>query len=371
MNEYEINDVRGENEFKGVTFSNFKRSDVKKELLNSLSTGKIESALHWSTEFICIGCFIELWDIILNFVGKHIHLGNPKLPIYLEMRFNNFKQVIQNGYAGFEINMRNNITIRKLFAEIITVLCISKKKHSIESIKIKSSDEFDITSISSRLKAPTIQYASSIYKKDDPKELYIAVNELAYHLSCDSRNSLEACYWVEWILEFENICKKKKEMCTCERRSFVKVDDKLQKEPVWIIWDILFHVVNNEISSTVNTITKNKKVKYCDVTKKILHSIFELFIIRYTSSTKRKRKYLIYFAISLLTENVNMNVNIIENKNTVENVTNKINLLYKEIKKNEKPPIVDYLSTGVEKSNIHKTFEKLEAMNSINTIIRN
>lgn len=366
MNEYEINDIRGENEFKGITFSNFKRSDVKKELLNSLSTGKIEHALHWSTEFICCGCFIELWDIILNFVGKHIHLGNPKLPIYLEMRFINFKQVVQNGYAGFEINMRNNNTIRKLFAEIITILCISKKKHSIESIKIKKQDEFDITTMSSRLKAPSIQYAVNIYKTDDPKELYIAINELAYHMSGDSRNSLEACYWVEWILEFENLCKKKKEICLCECRSFVTVDDKFQKEPVWIIWDILFHVANDDTNKTTN-----KKVTYCDVTKKILQSIFELFTIRYTSGTKRKRKYLIYFAISLLTDNVNLDVNIIENKITVDNITKKINLLYKEIKKNEKAPVDDYLFSGVvERTNLDRTIEKLEAMNGINTIMR-
>ena len=356
MNDFEINDIRNEKQFKGITFSKFKRTDAKKELLNSLSTGHIEKALHWSAEFICCGCFIELWDIILNFVGKHIHLGNPKLPIYLEMRFNQFKELIST-YSGFELNMRNSDKIRKIFAEIIAVICNSKKKHSIESVKIKKQEEFDMTTMASKLKAPNVNYATAIFKKDDPKELFIAINELAYHVSKDSRNALDACYWLEWILEFENLCKKKKEMCICERRTFVQVDEKFQKEPIWIIWDILFYSVN-------------MKKNYCEVTKKILRSIFELFTIRYSSGSKRKRKYLLYFAISLLTETIDLSVDIIENKNTVDTITKKIDMIYKEIKKNEKSPATDYLFAGVEKSNREKTFEKLEAMNNINTVIR-
>ena len=354
MNEFEINDVRSEKDFKGITFSKFKKTDVKKELLNSLKSGRIEQALHWSAEFICCGCFIDLWDIILTFVGKHIHLGNPKLPIYLEMRFNNFKELIST-YNGVELDIRNNDRVRKIFAEIITVLCSSKKKHSIESIKIKKQEEFDMTSMSSKLKAPGVQYATNIFKKDDPKELFIAINEFAFHLSKDSRSSLDACYWLEWILEFENLCKKRKEVCICERRPFVKVDEKCVKEPVWMIWDVLFNVN-----------TKRKS----EISDKILRSIFELFCIRYTSGVKKKRKYLLYFAISLVTDTFDSSIDIIENKATVDNITKKINLIYKEIKKNEQAPATDYLFNGLEKSNREKTFEKLEALSGINTIIR-
>ena len=355
MDEFEINDMRSDKEFKGVTFSKFKRADARKELLNSLKNGKIEHALNWSAEFICCGLFIEVWDIILIFLGKHIHLGNPKLPIYLELRFNNFKEVVQNGYTGFEMNMRNNTKIRKLFAEIITVLCQSKQKHSIESVKIKKQEEFDMTTMSSKLKAPNVTYVTNVFKKDDPKELFIAINEFMYHLSKDSLNSLDACYWFEWIIEFDNLCKKKKEVCICERRTFVNVDEKFQKDPIWIIWDAIFFYSTNG---------------KCDISKKIIKSIFELFTIRYSAGAKKKRKYLVYFAISVITETFNKNVNIIEDKEMVDNITKRINLIYKEVKKNEVSPATDYLFNGVEKSNREKTFEKLEAMNAMNTIIR-
>jgi hypothetical protein len=80
---------------------------------------------------------------------------------------------------------------------------------------------------------------------------------------------------------------------------------------------------------------------------------------------------LLYFAISLLTEKFDSNIDIIENKTTVDNITKKINLIYKEIKKNEQAPIVDYLFMGLEtKSNIDKSLEKLDLLNNMNTIIR-
>ena len=348
MNADEINDIREKNEFTGISFSGYKKSDVKRQLIHNINNNKIEESCYWSGELICSGHFLELWEIIILIAGKNIHLGNPKLPIYLNLRFSNFKTILQNGYIDNELQMRNNKKIRILFCEMICVLCISTKKPSFEKIKIEK-DAFDMVSISSKIKAPSILYDPEIYRKDDPKELFIPINELIYNFK--EKNTLQCCYWIEWIIEFDIMCRKKKTPLTCEYRDFVNVHDHFKKDTIWIIWDIIFYFSDS------------------DICKKILTNILELFMIKYNFSVKKKRRNLLYFAVELVTELTDLNQDIIKDKSNIENIKNKIGLIYKTIKKNEHAPKTNYLFNNLDsKSNLDKTIEKLDKMNSIMNI---
>lgn len=362
MDTNHINDIRVS--FRNITFSKFQKSKARLELLKNLYDEKIENACYWSAEFICAGHYLDLWDIILYYVYKYIHNGNPKLTLYLNMRYNNFISILQNGYSKELLALRNNEKIRKLFCEIICVLCFSNKKNVISDVKLDKNNSFDLTCMSEKFKAPNVSYIEEIIKEDDPKELIIPINELIFNLI--NKNIISVYYWYEWIIEYENICIKKKKKCVCENRSYAPTGN--MHDIIWIIWDILFYysdpaIVDKKytiIDSENNNNNNNNSLKH-----KIIKNLFELFIIKYNNNVKKKRKYIIYYAFALLVENTNFNVAIINKREETEAIVLKINTIYKEIKKNEESPKTDYLFNNLNKSNLEKTMEKMELLNNL------
>jgi len=346
----EINDIRSPSDFKGVSFSKYKKTEVCAQFIDQLQRGKIEPACHWCAELVCSGHYGDIWETILFYMAKYIHLGNPKLAIYLEMRYDIFRNIMGQGFHVNELEVRNNEKIRKLFAEIICTLALSEKKPSFEQIKINRAEEFDMTQMTDRLKAPGMNFAEPVFRSKDPKEIFIAINEFSYCVSTYYPNMMKACYWIEWIIEFDAICKKRREPCFCERRPH-PVENKYQKDIIWLVWDALLHYCSLRSNPLI---------------EKTLGSLLRLFCVKYTTAACKRRRFLLYYAVGLLTEPVSMNVDILPNRQLLQNVVDKIDEVYKQIKKNEETPKTEYLFHGLDKQrNLERSVKQMELMGKL------
>jgi hypothetical protein len=70
-------------------------------------------------------------------------------------------------------------------------------------------------------------------------------------------------------------------------------------------------------------------------------------------------------AVETLTEQVNPQIEIVSNATTLGNVVEKIDEVYKQIKKNETGSGMDYMFQGVSKeANFQRMIQKLEMMGS-------
>ncbi len=345
-----INDKRLQKEFRGITFSGYKKTEVKKQLISCISASKYEESCYWAAEFICSGHYGEIWEIILSYMSKNIHLGNPKLPIYIEIRYNAFRDIVNAGYVDNELKMRNNDKIRKLFAEIFCVLCSSKKRNSFNSIKVSQND-FNLCNLTNRLKAPSLNYGQNIFRSGDPKDLFIAINEFMFNLL--RGNTQEVFWWLEWFITYESVCKKNKKKMACVRRDNIPVVSSLQTDIIWILWDGILYCSTKKSNGYI----------------KIIRALLNNYCIRYSSGVKKKRRFMMYFAISILCLPCDLSTNIIDNGEIIEKISSKINIIYKQIKKNEKEPKTGYLFKNLNSGNLEKTVAKLDIMSQINTFL--
>ena len=335
----EINDIRDIKDFKGISFSKFKKTDVQKQFINSVLDSSIEPACYWGAELICAGHFKDLWDSIILIFAKHIHGANPKLAVYLDRRLMGFIEILNNGYLSNELRMRNNEKIRKLFAEIISIITFSKKNHPFEEIKIK---KIEFTEL--KLKAPDLTFATCF--KKDPKQLFLPLNEFAYALK--TKNIYDACYWITWFIEYDCHCRKTP--LIIERRTFLK---NLNQNIAWMLWDTILEESKNA-DNIVTTIIK---------------SLLNLFAKKYSISENKKKMFIFYFAVSLLS-GPNQYSPISDNMEEVNTIMDNIHSIYKQIKVNEISPNTDYLFTDIKNTNLEKTIEKLEKMEFLtNTFI--
>jgi len=320
-NDEDIYDLRDIEAFKTSSFSGYKKTAVKQQLVECLKHSKVEEACYWSAELISSGHFIDLWDVAFLFLGKYIHLGNPVVTIYIKKKYNLFRSVANDPVYRHEIlSLRNNTTIRHLFAELFSTLSLSEKRHAYEEIKV--ADVQDIEVVMKHLSADSSDYITGLLREKDPKEWTVSLNEFAYHISVQSRNMSKACFWLEWMCSYDAICRNRKKPLLCQKRiEYAELETKYRSDFIWLIWETLVYYA--KLQGVLETT--------------LIDTLFEFFRVRYSSCVIKKRKYLLYFAISILTETVPLKKGILNEtqKEIVAVAASNVNtVIYKELKKN-------------------------------------
>jgi hypothetical protein len=82
--------------------------------------------------------------------------------------------------------------------------------------------------------------------------------------------------------------------------------------------------------------------------RRVLDALLDIFCVKYTTAAAKKRRYVMYMAVELLTEPVNTATEIVADKVVLANVVENIDKVYRQIKKNEQRGGTDYLFSGVD-----------------------
>ena len=357
---YKINDNRSLSDFKIVTFSGFKKTDVINAVLKSIEARKLEQACFWTTECICSGYSLILWDKLVSFSSKVIHINNPKLPYYMMRKniiFNNQINRLDSKSKDSILLLRNSQMIRNLFFDVISTLSTSlKTKRYDKYTKINEKEDFKFENIKKRLCAQMNILPLHIIHFDDPDELKIIINEFFVMSKNKQFGYDRCCFWILWLIKWEAIHKKKGEPWNVCERNVRGVKQQHCSNVVWVIWEIIFEEV---------------KIRDDENISKNIESLYEIFILNYSPGKRISRLPLIFNAVGYLTHEINSNVPLRSSMNIFIQIQSNVNKMFFSIKKNEKviEKIVFKKLKNKEDVDVEILDDKINIFNEIDNII--
>jgi len=275
-----IEDSRTVVDFQKFTFSGHLRTHVFKVLNENIKLGHADYTCYWILELMCSGLIHSCWNTLFLSAAQHINRGAPQVFLYLTRMYERFAPVEQQYSVMTMTDIRNNSEARQILCEVGASLALTRKAKLPSLPVIKPSHDFSPTVIQENLKAPSNSYARTIMKQEDPMELYVPINEFAYCLKSETRDSIRALYWVSWILKYASKYKEdQKTYLICAYRSNEYVEEKYLRSPIWILWSVIL---------------ENKT--------DIIEALYKMYCLRWSQGDLKKRLPFLITAIIFVCE---------------------------------------------------------------------
>lgn len=235
-----VSDGRTVMDFQKFTFSGHLRTHVYKVLDENVKLGHADYACYWTLELLCSGLVHSLWTTLFESSAKHINRAAPNVFLYLVQAYEKFAPYEGQYSLMAMTDMRNNNAVRNLVCEAAATVALTRKNKLPSLPTIKPEHDFQQVTVTENLKAPSSNYVRHLLKEDDPLDLYVSLNELAYCLRPESRDFTRSLYWISWILKFASVYKQsRKEPLFCSYRPNPYISNDHSRHVVWVFWDIV------------------------------------------------------------------------------------------------------------------------------------
>ena len=291
----DIIDPRTVLDFQKFTFSGHLRNHVYRVLDENIKLSHADYACYWTLELMASGLVHSCWNTIFLSTAQHINRGAPNAFLYLVRMYEKFSPYESQYSVQHMTDIRNNSDARFLLCEVSASVALCKKSKLPALPRIKYEHDFNQIVIQENLKAPSSAYARTIIKQEDPIELFVPVNELAYCLRSEVRDSIRSLYWVSWILAYATKYRADtKQYLNCSYRSNDYVDEQYLRSPVWILWSCVMETVRTSPQSGVLT-------PYID-------ALYKMYCLRWAKGDLKKRIPFLITAIIFVCESNTLDI---------------------------------------------------------------
>jgi len=178
---YLVLDTRDFKLFKNTTFSGHSKPQVRRAFQQAVALAQYDYAIHWAFELLCSGLVDTLWKLLFETYAQQIQRSNPLLAVYLQKRFEEF-QPLRDAHAQDIPQIRNSNSARFIVAEAVALIVMSRKSKLPNMPSIKPEVDYAWERIQEMAVAPLRTYASAVLKTNDPPEIMMPANELAYSI---------------------------------------------------------------------------------------------------------------------------------------------------------------------------------------------
>jgi hypothetical protein len=322
--EYIIYDTRLSNDFKGITISGYKRTDVIKAYQNAMINNKLEEAIRWCVELNSTGLNKQIWSSLKTIYMKYIHVNNPKYFFYLNKREKEYFSIIDTYSKKYEIFTRNNQEIRNLLSELTAISSLTKKNNLFlpKSLPSINQSSFLQENIKMRMISKNTDYVEEYIFNNTTPEMKIALNEILNNLLFKYGTFENCIYWYQWMEKVESIQKNKmKPQSDLTSGSVIfssnnsNLNNKFFDSWLFILWKIVLNFENKLEKNDFKFIKKLEKMYKKDF--KLTHA-----------STK---KFYIFISFYIIKKNINWNIYIFQQEHLILQSVANINKMYENI----------------------------------------